>query len=246
MEVFVRNVPMELNREAFQREFDPIMERLQLVDYMCDKSRSKRFGFITFLRQDDGYRFLAAHGEEEIPGSLHGVSRFRPRLSFMGVDIFCKLGDRQPNPLVIRTLEHEAEERKRRLGIMPETIISFHMMALSCGRCDFVGEQLVYTPEEAWTMEGIMKFRKRDIVVKTTSHIIRMPLITVVGMICSREGVLTVTLSDVPFFFEVETFNGAGVDFQFIAMNPNYEPPIAARRRSRVCALSDEDRKSVV
>ncbi|PLB44105.1 RNA-directed RNA polymerase QDE-1 [Aspergillus steynii IBT 23096] len=223
MEVFVRNIPCQLSRDGFKRELDPLMERLQIVDFMCDKPRSKYFGFITFLRQDDGHRFLAAHGQDEIPEGFLGLPRLRPRLSLMGVNIFCKLGDREPNPLILRALEHEVEERRKRLGIKPETIISFAMTMVSCGRSDFVRERLVYTPEEAWKMKGIIKFRKRDIVVKTASRIIRMPLVTVVGMVCSRDGVLTMTLSDVPFFFEYETH----------------------KEKNRCCALSSEHAKIV-
>ncbi|KAI9037676.1 RNA-directed RNA polymerase QDE-1 [Aspergillus affinis] len=245
MEVFVRGIPMQLSRDGFKREFDPIMERLQIMDFMCDKPKARYFGFITFLREDDGNRFLAAHGQEETPTPLLGRPRVRPRLSIMGVDIFCKLGDRHPNPLVIRALEHQAEQRRKRLGIKPETIISFHMTTLSCGRCDFADRELVYTPEESWTTEGVIRFRKRDIVVKTESRVIRMPLITVVGMVCSENGVLTITLSDVPFFFEVETNRGVH-DFDFIALSLNDQPPpVNERRRLRACALSEEHAKIV-
>lgn len=244
MEVFVHNVPNQLSRDGFKRELDPIMERLQIVDFMCDKPKSKHFGFITFLRKDDGNRFLAAHGQDEFPSGFLGNLRFKARLSLVGVDTFCKAGDREPNPLIIRTLEHEAELRKKRLGIKPETVISFGMTSLSCGRCDFVREQLVYTPEESWAMEGVMNFRKRDVVVKTQSHIIRMPLVTVLGMVYSRDGVLTMTLSDMPFFFEVEAHKGAGLEFEYIANNGHPAPEVA-RRRTRACALSEEHSKIV-
>ncbi|KAK1145215.1 hypothetical protein N8T08_004367 [Aspergillus melleus] len=156
MEIFVRNIPMQLSRDGFKRELDPLMERLQVVDFMCDKPRS------------------------------------------------------------------------------------------NCGRCDFVGHRLVYTPEETWEMEGVIRFRKRDIVVRTESRIIRMPLIAVVGMVCSQDGVLTITLSDVPFFFDVETNKAVGLDFDFVAMSLNEQsPPAGERRRHRACALSEEHAKIV-
>ncbi|QMW36037.1 hypothetical protein G4B84_011566 [Aspergillus flavus NRRL3357] len=188
MEVFLHHVPADLNRHGFKRELQPFMKTLRIQDFICEKPRKKRFGTITFLHVDDAERFLQAHGEK--PNPLGG---FKSNLKLMGVSVCCKSSRYPPKPFALRTLEHEAQERAKGHRERPEESVVFGMQQYSCGRCDFVGEQLTYNPELQWSARGTIKFKTRSMIV----HVIP-----------------DFTLSDVPFFFKVigTSYNSLGIE----------------------------------
>ncbi|KAE8408721.1 RNA dependent RNA polymerase-domain-containing protein [Aspergillus pseudonomiae] len=208
MEVFLHRVPADLNRHGFKRELQPFMKNLQIQDFICEKPRKKWFGTVTFLHVGDGERFLQAYGEKQnLLSPLHRAPK--SSLNLMGVDVCCKPSRFPPKPFALRTLEHEAQERAMGYRERQEESVVLELQQYSCGRCDFVGDQLTYSPEVQWSARGTVKFKTRSLIVNVIPKCrIRIPLATIVSLIYSIEGTLTVTLSDVPFFFEViETFD---------------------------------------
>ncbi|OGM49773.1 RNA-dependent RNA polymerase [Aspergillus bombycis] len=202
MEVFLHRVPADLNQHGFKRELQPFVKSLQIQDFICEKPRKKSFGTITFLRVGDGQRFLQAYGETQNSRSPLHWGR-KSSLHIMGVDVCCKPSRYPPKPFALRTLEHEAQEREMGYRERQEESVFLEMQQYSCGRCDFVGDQLTYSPEVQWSARGTVKFKTRSMIVNGfPKWRIRIPLATIVSLIYSIEGTLTVTLSDVPFFFE--------------------------------------------
>ncbi|KAB8216270.1 RNA dependent RNA polymerase-domain-containing protein [Aspergillus novoparasiticus] len=209
MEVFLHRVPADLNRHGFKRELEPFMKTLRIQDFICEKPRKKSFGTITFLHVDDAERFLQAHGEK-----LNPLGGLKSNLKLMGVGVCCKPSRYPPKPFALRTLEHEAQERAKGHRGRPEESVVFEMQQYSCGRCDFVGDQLTYNPEVQWSARGTIKFKTRSMIVNIIPECrIRIPLATIVSLIYSTNGTLTVTLSDVPFFFKVmgTSYNPLGI-----------------------------------
>ncbi|KAE8376072.1 RNA dependent RNA polymerase-domain-containing protein [Aspergillus bertholletiae] len=203
MEVFLYHVPADLNHHGLKRELQPFMKALQIRDFICEKPRKKPFGMVTFLYVDDGNRFLKEHGEKQNVPSLsrHGL---KSNLRLMGVNVGCKHSRNPPKRFNLRTLEHEAEERAKGYQERPEESVVFEMQQYSCGRCDFAGDQLTYNPEIQWLAQGTVKFKTRSMIINVMPRCrIRIPLTTIVSLIYSIDGTLTVTLSDVPFFFEM-------------------------------------------
>jgi hypothetical protein len=210
MEVFLHNLPSHLTDEGLKKQLEPFVRRLGIVDYQCEKPKRKPFGHVTFLHREDGERFILAHGQEELPQAIgtRGRPRLKSKMQLMGTDVFCARSKRPPQEFAFRSLEHTAEQRTKDSvhEYEEEVSVSFGLQGFSCGYCEFAGDQLAYVPEVQFQDTGIMKFKKRVIVVKLgTNRLIRIPLNTVVGLIWSRKGDLTLTLSTVPYFFTAET-----------------------------------------
>ncbi|KAF4169051.1 hypothetical protein CNMCM6936_009648 [Aspergillus lentulus] len=210
MEVFLHNLPSHLTDEGLRKQLEPFVRRLGIVDYLCEKPKRKPFGHVTFLHREDGERFILAHGQEELPQAIgtRGRPRLKSKMQLVGTDVFCARSKRPPQELALRSLEHTAEQRTKDSvhKYEEEVSVSFGLQGVSCGYCEFSGDQVAYVPEVQFQDTGIMKFKKRVIIVKLrTNRLIRIPLSTVVGLVWSRKGDMTLTLSTVPYFFSVET-----------------------------------------
>lgn len=210
MEVFLHNLPCHLTDEALRKQLEPFVRRLGIADYLCDKPKRKQFGHVTFLHREDGERFIRAHGQEELPQAIgtRGRPRLKSKLQLMGTDVYCIRSKRPPQEFALRSLENTAQQRTKDsiYKYEEEVSLSFNLRGFSCGYCKFHGDELAYAPEVEFQDTGIMKFKKRVIIVKLrTNRLIRIPLNTVVGLVWSRTGALTLTLSTVPYFFSVET-----------------------------------------
>ncbi|EHA18336.1 hypothetical protein ASPNIDRAFT_176277 [Aspergillus niger ATCC 1015] len=222
MEVFMHNVPAQLSDQGLKKELEPILRRLGILNFLCDKPKRKSIGFLIFHRPEDGERFLLLHGQEEIPGMMNarGRPRLKSKLRIMGADVFCSRSKKAPSKFAIQSLQHMAEQRAKDTLHKYEDNkhVSLRLLGFSCGYSMFRGEHFGYVPEVQWSDTGLMKFKKRAIIIKLdkSNYHIRIPLSTVIELIWSRDGTLTLTLSTVPYFFSHE----------------------AAPSRSRMCSLS--------
>lgn len=238
----MHNVPAQLSDQGLMKEMEPIIKRLGILDFLCDKPKRKSIGFIVFYRPEDGERFLLLHGQEEIPGTMNarGKRRLRSKLKIMGADVFCSRSKKAPSKFAIQSLQHMAEQRvKDTLHKYEDNKhISFRLLGFSCGYSMFQGEHFGYVPEVQWSDTGLMKFMKRAIIVKleTSKHHIRIPLSTVIELIWSRDGSLTLTLSTVPYFFSHRGSDPLTAAFQMLQLVSKYHatPP----SRSRMCSLN--------
>ncbi|PYI11718.1 rna-dependent rna polymerase [Aspergillus sclerotiicarbonarius CBS 121057] len=242
MEVFMHNVPGQLTDEGLRRQLEPLLKQLGIIDFFCDKPKKKNIAFLTFRHREDGLRFLLFHGQEEIPGTLNsrGKPLLKSKLQILGADVFCAPSKNPPNKFALHSLQHTADQRaKDSLHKYEEdNHVSFRLLGFSCGYFKFLGEELGYVPEVQWSDTGIMKFRKRFITVKLNStYNIRIPLNTVIELIWSRDGSLTLTLSTVPYFFiqwgAMEAILTQMAQLGFRGTN------ISTPLRSRVCFLGE-------
>ncbi|KAL4862886.1 hypothetical protein BDV12DRAFT_178207 [Aspergillus spectabilis] len=203
MEVFLRNLPVDLSPDGLKHQLASLMRPLAIKDWTCEKPRKKRYGHIAFLHQADGERFLASHGEIPQPG----LKRPRPNLIMLGSDVFCTLSKREPHEYTIKALEHAAYEREHPSHVIEDegTLISFALHRFSCGYTTFSNDEFVYAPEVQWENTGSVIFKKRNIIVKLNSFkTIRIPLSTVVEVVWSSRGSLLVTLTTVPIFYRCD------------------------------------------
>jgi hypothetical protein len=226
MEVFLRNVPADLTEGGLRDQLEPVMGRLHIIDFLCEKPKRKQFGYITFMDPRDGHHFLAVHGQE----TVNGYPRARSRLQLIGSDIYCEPSKNPAKRFAVKTLHHASDQRGKTIHETQDedSAISFEMHSFSCGYCAFAGEHLTYNTETQWSDPGIVKFKKRFIMVKTqNSTFLRIPLNSVIDLIWFENGTLTLTLTTVPFFF---TSIGTGS---------------AGGKRARLCFLSQEHAKVV-
>ncbi|KAI2906321.1 hypothetical protein CBS11852_745 [Aspergillus niger] len=243
MEVFMHNVPAQLSDQGLKKELEPILRRLGILNFLCDKPKRKSIGFLIFHRPEDGERFLLLHGQEEIPGMMNarGRPRLKSKLRIMGADVFCSRSKKAPSKFAIQSLQHMAEQRAKDTLHKYEDNkhVSLRLLGFSCGYSMFRGEHFGYVPEVQWSDTGLMKFKKRAIIIKLdkSNYHIRIPLSTVIELIWSRDGTLTLTLSTVPYFFSHEGPDPLTITFQMLQLGSS-KYHAAAPSRSRMCSLS--------
>lgn len=239
MEVFLQNIPIDLNEVSLRDQLKPFMKKLNIRDYSCEKPRRKYFGNITFLHVQDGMRFLDAHGANSLnsPPGKHAVSRLR----FLGADVVCHLSKRAPQEFTLKSLAHTAEQRNSssRVVIEDHHSVSLPMLSSSCGYCAFVNSNLVYVPEIRWGDRGNVLFSKKNIIVKMDSgNSLQISLNAVVELVWSTDGSLTVTLSNAPVFL----YGPPPIDRllkQMFLMTLNSRSDFQEQTRTRLCALGD-------
>lgn len=236
MEIFLQNIPVDLNQVSLRDQLEPYMKKLNICDYSCEKSRRKNFGNITFLHVQDGRKFLDAHGENSF-NSLWAKSRLR----LLRADVVCRLSKRAPQEFTLKSLALTADQRisSSHKVIEDRRFVSLPMLSSSCGYCTFVNGNLVYVPEVHWDNRGNVLFSRKNIIVKMDSgHSLQISLNAVVELIWSTDGSLTVTLSNAPVFL----YNPSPIDelrnglFKMtLDSRLDFQEPI----RSRLCALGD-------
>ena len=175
---------------------------------------------MTFLSRRDGERFLEIHGQRsaETPFRSYAPAPAKSNLKLAGTDVFCTLSKRQPQEFTIKTLSHAMQERANPQYTVEEdsSAVLFFLSGFSCGYYTFVSEQLGYVPEIEWGNRGTVKFTKRNVVVNLDNdQLIRIPLNSIVELVWFSDGLLTLTLSTVPLFFEATN----GIDFVLSVMS---------------------------
>ena len=233
-------IPVDLSEDGLKAQLEPWMKQLGIVDFICEKPKRKCYGNATFLHRRDGERFLQAHGE--CISTSYGHIYKRSNLRLMGTDIFCKLSKKQPQEFTLKTLEHAAQERWNPQYTVEEDSlpVSFSLLGFSCGFYTFVEDQLGFVPEVGSKDGGTMKFTKRNAVVNLSSNrSIRIPLNTIVELVWFSDGSLTLTLSTVPFFFEVDSTdpNNVSSPMTNLTLENTNARKSQESTRTRICAL---------
>ncbi|GAB1313705.1 RNA-dependent RNA polymerase [Madurella fahalii] len=227
MDVFMRNLPPDLTDRVLQKHLQPFMETLSITDYTCEKQRKRTIGFLTFLHERDGKKFLQHHGEEllphqpallstRVPGfglSGHPKSQMprhpptRARLSLMGKHIFCKASNRKPHEfaLNLKAIEHEVNQRQSHINSEPRPAETAHTLSASelhCGYHTFVDGTLTFTAEWTAIEPSIVKFAKRNLTIKLTRRDVQLliPFQSIIELVWWQDGSAVITLSSPPTF----------------------------------------------
>ncbi|KAL1836039.1 hypothetical protein VTJ49DRAFT_5646 [Mycothermus thermophilus] len=194
--------------DALQKQLQPFMRKLSIVDYQGEKQRNKDFGFITFLHEKDGKAFLRHHREVPLPTAqgqstlLAQLNRKGPsqlmqaRLTLMGRPIYCKKSDRKPNRLVLGVIKQEAEQRHHNNDTPTETTKVLNAVELSCGHYAFENGRLVFTAEWTTREECLVRFTKRSLRITMTKMGVelRIPYQGIRELVWWDDGTAAVTL----------------------------------------------------
>ncbi|KAK3321315.1 RNA dependent RNA polymerase-domain-containing protein [Cercophora scortea] len=243
MEVFLRNLPLDLTDRSLQNQLEPFMKQLSIKYYDPVKHKRKTTGTITFVFKADGEKFLDRHGEQ--PQFRKST---RSRLSIMNKDVFCSLSRKQPKPedLALKGIKHEIDQREARRDVShQDPAVEFSASCLSCGHHKFVDGRMVFTAEWMTTDQHCsVKFTKRTIIINATSkflHVdddiqVRIPFQSIVELVWSQNGDVFVTLSRTPIF--ILKMKDISAIMLKLGLQPGPEIPLSRR----VDAISEEHR----
>lgn len=190
------------------------MDPLNIKDYMAEKQRNKTTGHITFLREADGTAFLRRHGEELIhqpriqsfQGRQNRHPPSRPRLLLMGTKVYCKLSDKKPHELTLKTIKHEASLRSHEATAEPPTK-TLEATELNCGYYTLYDGKLSFTPEWTTVERCLVKFSKRILTITLTRRDVqlRIPFQSIIELVWWHNGSLALTLSWAPTILASKT-----------------------------------------
>jgi len=230
MDVFMRNLDPRLSERALRAELGPIMDRLSIKYYGCDKHRNKEIAFVTFVNKADAEKFLAHHGQQVLP--LPGLAPRAPskpwnqrravyaptsaRLVIMGRNVFCLPSDRAPSTLAIQAIKHQVDSQSQQEA-PPEAPVTLSLTAsgFSCGHNAFDNAgRLAFVDE--WSRHGpcSVKFTSRTLIVKLPASqpawLVRIPFTDIYELVWSDTGLVAITLRVPPVFlrFLPDVFKG--------------------------------------
>jgi hypothetical protein len=114
MEVFMRNLPLDLADQELKTKLAPLIKDLRIKDWCCQKPYKKPFGTITFLHISDAEQFLKKYGQKPTASQMNfnGKRTFSPQLMIFNADVFCSKSTRMPDAFALSSLKKSAEDRQ--------------------------------------------------------------------------------------------------------------------------------------
>lgn len=207
----MRNVPVDLTEEILLSHLKPLMGQLLITHYLCNKPKTRNFAFLTFLNLHDGERFLYRYGQNA--GSIEtNESQALSGLKIMDNFVHFSPSSRQRNgklpEFALRALQHATQEKQSPKSVKESQAqeVTLPLQSWSCGYLEFVDGRLGFSPEIRLNTisQATIKFTKRNAIVKQNGILARVPTNTIIELIWSEDGSLTLSLSTVPFFFSSE------------------------------------------
>ncbi|KAF4624670.1 hypothetical protein G7Y89_g13499 [Cudoniella acicularis] len=202
MEVFVRDVPIQVTANGLRNLLSSFMTDLSIQIFHCEKQKNGKFAWLTFLRVEDGQRFLAKYGQ--------GAKK----IAILGVSISCALSKNAPNQHMLGSLaleeknlrSKEAELPIRNNTQHPETAAKkFSSSSVSCGVWTYANSTVVFAPTLTWKNDGVVKFGTRSLSLTLDSgNRMDIPYSVVLGITLeeSPQPLFTFTLCEAPRFYE--------------------------------------------
>ncbi|KAJ6439483.1 RNA-dependent RNA polymerase [Purpureocillium lavendulum] len=226
MEVFLRNVPVNLTEDALKKELTPFINVLGITDWTVDKPKRKPLAFLSFLVEADGKRFLERHGKAPAPppkpdtgGRLYpaqsqthahpnGHTRDIPRLHFLSTAIFAEKSNRHIGKLTLSHLRHERDERQRAPAGGPRApAIVCPVAEIACGKMIFADatSNLTFARQTHLRKPGYAKFGRQALVVSLDPDVrIDIPYDIIQDLIADhRQQTITLVLEEPPRFYSI-------------------------------------------
>ncbi|KAF7559296.1 hypothetical protein G7046_g4859 [Stylonectria norvegica] len=219
MEVFLRNVPQDLDDKGLQRELLPYMNTLGITEWACDKPRRRPQGWVTFLKEADGRKFLNKHEKRKpkpqlpkdspVPGGLFqstGRVRDIARLHVLKTPVYVEKSTRSVDKHTLAHIKHVREEESRVSERDPEApAITFPIFRIACGENIFGGPDnlLRFAQQIELIMVATAKFGQRALTINIfqeyVDYRLDIPYDTIQDLIAGRETqTFTIVLIEPP------------------------------------------------
>lgn len=183
-------MPEQLTDKSLRNALQTYMASLSIQTYHCQKQAQKQYALLTFLKSDDGQRFLRAYGQMkprgtlivDVPGTANGA-----KVRIMGKAVYCSLSNNPVNTYLLRSLVKEEKELKSQAqssiqgtqpshGTAPKqekskqtTSRAFTCVSVSCGVWGYVGTDVCFVPYFTQSDDGEAKFGTRSLTLALES-----------------------------------------------------------------------------
>ncbi|OTA99863.1 hypothetical protein M426DRAFT_324753 [Hypoxylon sp. CI-4A] len=208
LEIYMPGLPSGLSEQSLKTQLTPfITKKLGYTEWICQKHRGKKFGSVTFLYRTQGEMFLSLYGEQIT--HLNGRQRSTSRLTLDGVQVKCKISNKNPDPFLLKAIRKTADDIKRQYEDEDEKPsrdrkVVFEVHELACGHYEYLDDTFTFTTDVQWPAQGSAKFTRDMVIITFGTNRVEIPYRTIEEIIHSeRPTSLTLTLWEVPrFFFE--------------------------------------------
>jgi RNA dependent RNA polymerase len=257
MEVHIKNVPEQTNEKALKHFLRPYLAQLRIRSVHIFNHYGKTWARVTFLNPADAQRFLTHHGQFRPNEGRRPVpiSSLYVQLRFFGKPIYCEKSNKDANPVTIRVLKREENERQvARIGDQPKPPeilpVTFTTTSLSCGCWEYHDSELVFVPQVTWNVKGTAKFSKRSMMLVLDSGLrLDFRYTAIVNTIIEIEPTSTFIFSmhESPRLFEKIEDDALGALFALLGINGKQTPQLKPRKkgpqRHRLSGLNNEHEK---
>ncbi|KAL9017000.1 MAG: hypothetical protein Q9185_005649 [Variospora sp. 1 TL-2023] len=177
MEVHVRNLHEGATEKQTKQYFKPILARLNIHVFHCQKPRNKGFANITIPDRALAQKFLALHGQ--IKPGREGFMLVKQKLFQHGKPVNCTQSNNAADDFILKSLERERKDKQLagRRGLLASSAtkrqplqrsFSGHLSAI--GSLDYEGNHLVVV--DYYRIRGAcqMKFLRRSVLIEFTTR----------------------------------------------------------------------------
>ncbi|KAH9893857.1 rna-dependent rna polymerase [Xylariomycetidae sp. FL2044] len=226
MDLFLNNVPEDLNDTSLAKHLTPHLKELDVSNWSCQKRRKGKTATISFLRKEDAERFLHKHGHVERLGTqdAKGRTKATARLQLLNRPVYCERSRFPIDPLMLQSLQSEREKRRQRPKETAKHYPREHKTVFSMSKllCGFYGyarplvpsknqqNLLAFSPVIRWsTPQGLAKFLQNHLLITYNddqvgrSMRVEIPY-RIIDSLVSHVNTITVTLWEPPRFFSVQ------------------------------------------
>ncbi len=217
MEVFVRNLPDSITEKQVRKYFKPILAKLEINIFHCQKLRGRGLATLTFLDVNKGQNFLLLHGQTK--SGKDGFDRVQQKLFHMRKPVNCTESNKLPDHYLLQSLQKEENEKiiasknqkAKPGGRLQDLQRDFSILGMSCGRWDYIERRLVFFSHFQDHRVGRLVFGQRVLTVHLSksypylpAHQIEIPYNSIESMTIGNQSNATITfsLAEAPRMYE--------------------------------------------
>ena len=247
MQVFVHNLPDQTSEKQLERFLRPILARLSIRTFACQKVSKRGCATVTFLHPSDGLLFLTTHGQQT---QRTQASQTAQQLRYMTRAIHFLPSKHAADPYLLRTLQHEEDNSKKKHPPKAVKVVSkklerkFDFSVFSCGLWDYLGLELIFTPHFSDGRGGTLLFGKTALAIllgQPAQYRIEVPFSSIHSLTSGTEDRLsiTMTLSEAPKTYKIDLTTANPTLFLLQTLHPHLRGSQATKPRwTRVPCIS--------
>ena len=250
----MRNLPDSITDKQVRRYFEPILARLQIHTFHCQKHKGRGWATLTILDVKKGQYFLRLHGQTN-PGR-EAFDRVQQKLFHLRKPVNCTQSNKPPDHHLLQSLRKEENDKinaskthksKSTEGRLRDTQRRFGMLGLLCGQWDYTGRQLVFLSHFHEQRGGHLVFGRRSLTIQLSnphSHLpaqqMEIPYNSIQSMTVGTQSNPTVTLSlaEAPKMYEDTIHLDELSDISNGLKKLNFSNPRVVAERRRIMAIS--------
>ena len=251
--MFVRNLPDSITEKQVRRYFGPILAKLEIHTFHCQKLKGRGLATLTVLDVTKGKSFLLVHGQTK-PGR-EGFDKVRQKLFHMRKPVNCFEGNKVPDQYLLQSLQKEENEKvhakKNRKskpieGRLRDLQRVFSISRISCGRWDYMQNRLAFFSHFQEQREGRLVFGRRALTVHMRNpylylptHQIEIPYNSIESMTIGNQSnaTVTVSLAEAPKMYEEVPQPGDLTALVSGMKKVGFQNPQPNVRRKRIMAI---------